>query len=268
MSGRSRRQSQAPAEAWSVETLSGAAQTKRRAAHTARSASPTSNALLVKDAERTRAEILEVATKEFSLNGFAGGRINEIAEQTRTSKRMIYYYFGSKRGLYLAVLHEHYRRLRADERDMHLDEKPPMEALRRLVEFTFDWYVEHASQVPLVMVENIHQGKNINSLPDIALLNSGAIDLVSKVYNRGVAEGVMRPGLRPIDIYITIASASFFNVSNRYTFAAIFKHDMAAPEEIERRRAALTDLVLRYVAADGAAVAAAPARAARKSGRP
>ena len=272
MSGRSRRQSQAPADAWSVESLSNAAKTKRRAAHTAKSAAPSSDVLLVKDAERTRAEILEVATKEFSRNGFAGGRINEIAEQTRTSKRMIYYYFGSKRGLYLAVLYEHYRNLRGDERELHLDSKPPMEALRLLVQFTFDWYLDHSSQVPLVMVENIHQGKNINSLPDIALLNSGAIDLVSKVYERGVAEGVMRPGLRPIDIYITIASASFFNVSNRYTFAAIFNHDMGAPEETELRRAALTDVVLRYVAADGQDTRqphsdGRPARKGRQGGR-
>jgi AcrR family transcriptional regulator len=223
---------------------------KRRVAHTAKRITSSGPELVIKDAERTRAEIIEVATKEFSQRGYSGGRINEIAERTRTSKRMIYYYFGSKEGLYRAVLFEHYRRLRANDRASNLQDMPPMEALATLTRLTFDWYVEHASEVPLVMVENIHHGKHVNSLPEFESLNSTAIDLVSSIYDRGVAEKVMRPGVRPIDIYISIASASFFNVSNRYTFEAIFGHDMSAKDEIARRREALTDSVLRYVAAD------------------
>ena len=121
-----------------------------------------------------------------------------------------------------------------------------------LTRHTFDWYVEHAAEVPLVMVENIHRGEHIRTLPNIESLNSTAIELVRSIYDRGVLEGVMRPNLRPIDIYMTIASASFFNVSNRYTFKAIFGHDMSLKEEIARRREALTDTVLRYVAANPA----------------
>jgi AcrR family transcriptional regulator len=223
---------------------------KRRIAHTAKRNTKSGPELVIKDAERTRAEIIEVATKEFSQRGYSGGRINEIAERTRTSKRMIYYYFGSKEGLYRAVLFEHYRRLRANDRAAGLQEKPPMEALAALTRLTFDWYVEHATEVPLVMVENIHHGKHVNSLPDIESLNSTATDLVKSIYERGVAGGVMRPGVRPIDIYIQIASASFFNVSNRYTFKAIFGHDMSLKDEIARRREALVDQVLRFVAAD------------------
>src|SRR6478609_7332413 len=138
-----------------------AASPKRRVAHTATRNTKSGPELVIKDAERTRAEIIEVATKEFSQRGYSGGRINEIAERTRTSKRMIYYYFGSKEGLYKAVLFEHYRRLRANDRDAMLAEKPPLEALAVLTRFTFDWYVEHAKEVPLVMVENIHHGVHI-----------------------------------------------------------------------------------------------------------
>jgi AcrR family transcriptional regulator len=225
---------------------------KRRIAHTAKRNSKSGPELVIKDAERTRAEIIEVATKEFSQRGYSGGRINEIAERTRTSKRMIYYYFGSKEVLYRAVLYEHYRRLRANDSQAGLQDRPPLDALATLTRLTFDWYVEHASEVPLVMVENIHRGKHIQSLPEFESLNSTAIELVSSIYDRGVAEGVMRPGVRPIDIYITIAAASFFNVSNRYTFQAIFGHDMSLKDEIARRREALTDTVLRYVAADPA----------------
>jgi AcrR family transcriptional regulator len=241
-----------PSRAKALPTDAPAAPTapKRRIAHVAKRVSKGSTELMIKDSERTRAEIIEVATKEFSQRGYSGGRINEIAERTRTSKRMIYYYFGSKEGLYKAVLFEHYRRLRANDRDAMLAEKPPLEALAVLTRFTFDWYVEHAREVPLVMVENIHHGVHIRSLPDIESLNSTAIEIVEQVYQRGVAGGVMRPGLRPIDIYMAIASASFFNVSNRYTFKAIFGHDMGTPQEIALRRAAVVETVLRYVAVD------------------
>jgi AcrR family transcriptional regulator len=221
---------------------------KRRAAHLAKHVSQGSTALMLKDSERTRAEIIEVATREFSQRGYSGGRINEIAERTRTSKRMIYYYFGGKEGLYRAVLFEHYRRLRANDRDTVLAEQPPLKALAMLTRHTFDWYVEHAAEVPLVMVENIHRGAHIRTLPNIESLNSTAIEVITSIYERGVQSGVMRPGLRPIDIYMTIAAASFFNVSNRYTFKAIFAHDISTPEEIALRRHAVTDTVLRYVA--------------------
>ena len=201
------------------------------------------------DPERTKANIIQIATEEFAEVGYSGARIDRIADKMNTSKRMIYYYFGSKEELYRAVLFEHYRRLRANDRGAALQEKSPMEALATLTRLTFDWYVDHASEVPLVMVENTHRGKHISSLPEFESLNSTAIELVRSIYESGVAAGVMRPGLRPIDIYITIASASFFNVSNRYTFKAIFGHDMSLKDEIERRREALTDTVLRYVAA-------------------
>ena len=221
---------------------------KRRAAHVAKHVSQGAAGLMIKDSERTRAEIIEVATKEFSLRGYSGGRINEIAERTRTSKRMIYYYFGGKEGLYRAVLFEHYRRLRANDRDALLAELPPLQALEALTRHTFDWYVEHAAEVPLVMVENIHQGAHIGTMPDIEPLNSTAIGTITSIYERGVQDGVMRPGLRPIDVYMTIAAASFFNVSNRYTFKAIFAHDISTPEEIALRRRAVIETVLRYVA--------------------
>ena len=225
---------------------------RRRVAHVARSGSAQSPVLLMKDAERTQADILAEATKEFSRKGYSGGRVNDIAKRTRTSKRMIYYYFGSKEGLYKAVLFEHYRRLRADETELNLDQKPPLEALKTLIHFTFDWYLAHSAQVPLVMVENIHRGAHIAELPAIEPLNTVVIGLVDRICKRGEAEGSIRPGVRAIDIYMSIAATSFFNISNRYTFKAIFGHDMSLKDEIARRREALTDTVLRYVAADPA----------------
>jgi len=230
---------------------------RRRATHTWKSPSQDPSVLLIKDAERTQAEIIAVATEEFSTNGYSGGRINEIALRTRTSKRMIYYYFGSKEGLYRAVLFEHYRRLRAAEAKLKLDSKPPLEALTSLIHFTFDWYLRHADQVPLVMVENIHRGRHIKHLPTIEPLNSVVIGLVNRICERGVAEGVIRPGLRPVDIYMSIAATSFFNVSNRYTFASIFGHDMTSKKEAKLRRDAVTEMILHYVSVDPALVSGA-----------
>jgi AcrR family transcriptional regulator len=221
---------------------------RRRVAHVAKSGSAQTPVMLVKDAERTQADILKEATKEFSRKGYSGGRINEIAKRTRTSKRMIYYYFGSKEGLYKAVLFEHYRRLRADEGELNLDELPPLEALKRLVGFTFDWYLAHAAQVPLVMVENIHRGAHIAELPTIEPLNTVVIGLVDRICKRGAAQGSIRKDVRAIDVYMSIAATSFFNISNRYTFKAIFGHDMTGAAEIAVRRASVTEMILRYVA--------------------
>jgi len=206
--------------------------------------------LMIRDVERTRSAIIEVATKEFSLRGYSGGRVNEIGKRTRTSKRMIYYYFGSKEALYRAVLAGYYRRLHRAHSSADLMQMDPLQGLVSLTRSTFDWHLHFASEVPLVMYENIHSGIHIGSLSTSENLRSTAIDVVEDIYHRGVADGSMRPNLRPIDIYNAIVSASFFNVSNRYTFRAIFGHDMSSPEEIELRRESLIDSVTRYVAAN------------------
>jgi AcrR family transcriptional regulator len=191
-----------------------------------------------------------VATREFSENGYSGGRVDEIAERTQTSKRMIYYYFGSKDGLYRAVLMEYYKKLRGSEQDLHLDDLPPLKAIERLVHFTVDYHIAHAEDVRLVMVENIHRGRHIHELPSIEPLNSSLVDLIGRTCERGVAEGVIRPGLDPMDIYMSIAALSFFNVSNRYTFSTIFGIEMDSKAFLDKRKASIADTVLRYVAAD------------------
>lgn len=204
------------------------------------------------DPERTKADILAMATREFSENGYSGGRIDEIAERTKTSKRMIYYYFGSKDGLYRAVLTEYYRKLRTQEQDLHLEDLAPLEAIRRLVHFTVDYHITNAEDVRLVMVENIHRGRHIRELPSLETLNSSLVDLIGRICKRGVAEGVIRPGLDPMDVYMSIAALSYFNVSNRYTFSTIFGVDMGSKAFLNARRRSITDTILRYVAADPA----------------
>jgi AcrR family transcriptional regulator len=201
------------------------------------------------DPDRTKANILEVAAAEFGEKGLAGARIDEIAAATQTSKRMIYYYFGSKEGLYLAVLEESYRRVREIEAELHLQDLEPEQALRRLVAFTFDHHLNHENYIRLVMSENMNRGQYIAQSRRIQELNVPAISAIRQLYQRGVKSGVFRPGLDPVDIHASISALSFFNVSNRHTFGLIFKLDTRSAAYIAHRRDSVIEMVVRYMRA-------------------
>jgi AcrR family transcriptional regulator len=199
------------------------------------------------DPERTKADIIEMATHEFSEKGLAGARIDVIAEATRTSKRMIYYYFKSKEGLYIAVLEEAYRRIRDIETKLHLDDLAPEDALRKLVGFTVDYQLANPDFIRLVMNENIHRGEYISRSKAIQKLNVPAIDAVAKVYERGLAAGVFRSGIDPIDLHMSISALSVFNVANKHTFAVIFKRELDSPAAVVARRDSIVEMVVRFV---------------------
>lgn len=199
------------------------------------------------EAERSIADIIAVATAEFAEKGLAGARIDEIAERTRTSKRMIYYYFKSKEGLYLAVLEEAYHGIRAIEATLDLEHLPPKQALRALVGFTFDYQRANPDFIRLVMNENMHKGEYMKKSTNMRALNAPAIDALRNIYKRGLEEGVFRPGLDPIDLHTSISALSFFNVSNQHTFSLIFDHDVTAPENVAQRRKNVEDMVLGYM---------------------
>ena len=199
------------------------------------------------DPERTMADIIEVATHEFSEKGLAGARIDVIAEAMRTSKRMIYYYFGSKEGLYVKVLEEAYRRIREIESGLHLDDLAPEDALRRLVGFTVDYQLANPDFIRLVMTENIHRGEFLAQSKTIQQLNVPAIDAVRTVYERGLKAGVFRTGIDPVDLHMSISALSFFNTANRHTFALIFKLDLTSPAAIVARRDSIIEMIVRFV---------------------
>ena len=199
------------------------------------------------DPERTMADIIDVATREFSEKGLAGARIDDIAEAMRTSKRMIYYYFGSKEGLYIAVLEEAYRRIRAIEADLHLDDLAPEDALRKLVGFTVDYQLANPDFIRLVMTENIHRGEYLVQSKAIQKLNVPAIEGLRRVYERGLAAGVFRSGIDAIDLHMSISALSFFNTANRHTFGVIFKRDFDTPAAIVARRDSIIEMVVRFV---------------------
>ncbi|MFY8016087.1 MAG: TetR/AcrR family transcriptional regulator [Limnohabitans sp.] len=199
------------------------------------------------DPERTMAGILAVATKEFADKGLSGARIDAIADATHTSKRMIYYYYGSKEGLYLAVLEDAYRRIRATEADLHLADLAPQEALKALVGFTFDHHHSNQDFIRLVMSENIQRGEYLAQSQLIQELNASVIQSIEALYKRGVKAGVFRKGLDPTDIHASISALTFFNVSNRYTFDLIFQRDGQNAKALAARRQSVVDMVLRFV---------------------
>jgi AcrR family transcriptional regulator len=205
------------------------------------------------DPERTMTEILEVATREFADKGLSGARIDAIAEATRTSKRMIYYYYGNKEGLYLAVLEESYRRMRSIEAELHLEDLEPEAALRRLVEFTFDHHAGNEDYIRLVMNENMARGAYLAQSKSIQELNVPAIRAIKLLYERGVRNGVFRPGLDPVDIHASISALTFFNVSNQHTFGLIFNGKSRSAAKVRAqnaaRRASITEMVVRFMRA-------------------
>lgn len=199
------------------------------------------------DPDGTRRNIIEVATKEFSENGLSGARIDEIAAKTKSSKRMIYYYFGDKDGLYLKVLEHAYGKVRETEASLDLDHLPPLEALEKLARFTFDHHNGNEAFIRLVMIENIHHGEFLTKSSAIQKLNMTAIDAVRRLYERGVREGVFRDGLDPVEVHWQISALCFFNVSNRATFSKIFKRDLGSKKSLASLREAVVEMIVRHV---------------------
>jgi AcrR family transcriptional regulator len=200
------------------------------------------------DPERTKQEILSVAREEFAEHGLSGARVDAIAARTKTSKRMIYYYFGSKEGLYLEVLGQAYAGIRALERQLDLQSLSPAEAIRRMAEFTLDYHDAHPDFVRLVCIENIHHGKYIAQSEIIRNLNSTVIEMLAEILQRGEREGVFRPGADPVDVHMMISALSFYRVSNRHTFSRLFRHDMDSAAVKQRHKRMLADAVLSYLA--------------------
>lgn len=198
--------------------------------------------------EANRQNIIDVATAEFSAHGLAGARVDEIASKTDCSKRLIYYYFGDKEGLYSAVLESVYRRVRSVESELDFDHVNPEEAMRRMVAFRFDHHFENRDFVRLVTIENIHNARFLQQSSVIRELSAAAVERVALIYRRGVEAGVFRSGLEPVDIHWQISAMSFYNVSNRDTFSALFDIQLDAPDVVARLRRNVIDTVLRFVA--------------------
>lgn len=197
--------------------------------------------------EKTRRSIMAAAMEEFAENGLTGARVDDIAAQAQTTKPMIYYYFGSKEKLYAAVIEEAYGGVRKREQGLHLDDLPPEDAMRRLVEITFDHHALHPEYVRLICVENMERARHISGRPSMVQRNAIAIETVRKLLVRGELAGVFRSGLDPWHLHLLISAFCFMRVSNRYTWNAVFEMDLWEKKDAELQRQMIVDVVLRYV---------------------
>ena len=203
----------------------------------------------VRDAEATRARILAAAKREFARNGLSGARVDVIADKAQANKRMIYHYFGSKEGLFQTVLEAAYIDIRSAEQKLDLDHLPPAAALEKLVRFTWSYYLKNPEFITLVNSENLHRARHLKSSEAVKVVSRKFVAMVGALLDRGVAAGVFRAGVDPVQLNLTIAAIGYYYLTNRFTGAIVFERDLMAQEALEARLAFNIDTVLRLVAA-------------------
>jgi AcrR family transcriptional regulator len=200
-----------------------------------------------RDPERTRAAILAAATAEFTAKGLTGARVDAIAKSAGANKRMIYHYFGDKDGLYLAVLEATYAAIRTAELELHLGDRDPVEGMRELVRFTWAYFIAHPEFLSLLGTENLNKASYLKRSKRIRELHSPLVGMISGLLERGEHERVFRPGVDPVQLYVTIAALGFFYLSNRHTLSTIFGRDLSGPKSLAEREQHIVDVVLTYL---------------------
>jgi len=201
----------------------------------------------VRDAERTQQAILAAAEEEFADKGLAGARVDAIAEQSGVNKRMLYYYFGSKENLYVAVLERAYGAMRQTERELNLTDLDPLDAIRKLVEFKFDYYLEHPTIIRLLSGENMQNAKFLKRSRRLRDMHNSLANVLRAVLVAGQKKGLVKPGIDPLQLYISLAALSYFFFSNAATLTTAFGRDLMSASELKVRRAHVVEVVLDYV---------------------
>lgn len=200
-----------------------------------------------RDPAKNQERILKAATAEFARHGLGGARVDRIAERAGANKRMLYYYYGNKEALFLAVMEASYLRIRNAERSLKLGETDPAEGIRRLVEFTWAYYLKHPEFLTLLNSENLHQARHIKRSKDIPAMHSPFVATIEDLLKRGVKAGQFRRGVDAVQLYISIASLSYFYQSNRHTLSTVFARDLFAPKHRAERLRHMVELVLGYL---------------------
>ena len=199
------------------------------------------------NAQQTRESILRAAIKVFAQHGYEGGSVEKISRQAMSYDRMIYYYFGSKEGLFIEVLEEMYRRMNDAELALVLDLEQPVESLKGVIEFVVSYYSKNPEFITLLNTENLHRGKHISKSGRARDYSSPAIAIIRKLLESGARQGVFRPNMVARDIYLLIAATGYFYVSNRHTLSAFLGEDLKAPEAVAHWKEFITATVLRTV---------------------
>jgi AcrR family transcriptional regulator len=197
---------------------------------------------------RNQERILKAATEEFARYGLGGARVDRIAARAGANKRMLYYYYGNKEDLFLAVLEARYAHIRRAELGLRLQDLDPVQGMRRMVAFTWDYYLKHPEFLTLLNSENLHRARHLKRSRDIAAMHSPLIALLRDLLLRGERAGKFRKGVDPVQLYISIAALGYFYLSNRHTLSTIFERDLLSPKSKAERLQHMTELVLGYLA--------------------
>ena len=192
----------------------------------------------------TRERILGAAVEEFARYGLGGARVDRIAQRAGANKRMLYYYFGDKEGLFLAALENRYEHIRSAERTLDLEDLDPREALERLVRFTWEYFLEHPEFMTLLNSENLHKGRHVRKSRRVQDMHSPLVETLRSVLRKGEAQKMFRRGVDPVQLYISIAGEIYFYLSNRYTLSRIFDRDLMAPRALAARSRHVTQMIL------------------------
>lgn len=198
---------------------------------------------------QTKHDILVAARQEFCEYGLDGARVDRIAKRARANKRLLYHYFGNKDALYAAVLLDAYREIRMGEQELHLAELSPVEAMRKLVGFTFDHFRRNPWFIRLLATENILRAEHVKQIGEIPELHSTIVQQIHTVLAAGQKEGLFRRGVDPIQLYISIAGTVYFYFSNIHTLSVIFSVELESEEQIRARRAHVEEVILGYLRA-------------------
>lgn len=200
-----------------------------------------------RNAEVTRARILDTARVEFVTYGLNGARVDRIAEQSSVNKNLIYHYFGSKDDLYLEVLEGIYAGLRARQQDENLRELPPADAMARLVANTFDHFTDTPDLIRLMSIENIHYAANLKRSTAVKPLYRGLLDTLDNILKRGQAEGVFRGQVDAVDLYLSVSGLAYFFLSNQHTLSWLLDRNLVARQRVAKRRQHVVEMVLSYL---------------------
>jgi AcrR family transcriptional regulator len=214
----------------------------------ARDTSPAGEERL-RDADRSQSTILAAARDEFAEYGLGGARVDRIAERAALNKRLTYYYFEDKESLFQAVLEQAYRDIRTEETKLRLADLEPVAAVRRLIEFTWDYYLAHPEFITLLNSANLHKARHLAESKRAKELNSPLIETLATVLERGRRGGSFRGGVDPVQLYVSIAGLAYFYLSNSHTLSAIFGRDLMSSKARSERLSHMTDVILGYLIA-------------------
>jgi AcrR family transcriptional regulator len=203
---------------------------------------------ITRDPEKSRANILQAARTEFARSGLGGARVDQIAKMAGINKRMLYHYFGNKDDLFCAVLEANYAHKRDSEKALELEQEEPVEAIRKLIALTWDYYLQYPEFLTLLNSANLHQAKHLKKSTEIRKMHTPFVSMIKSVLDKGVSQKIFKKNVDPAQLYISIAGLSYFYLSNQYTLSAIFGRNLLAPAARKERLAHMTDVVLSYLA--------------------